>query len=314
MSDQTAEPVPADATDEPPVPWSDPAIQQAMAWRDGDIVVSVPPKSGTTWTMNIVHQLRAGGDPDLGDVYVEVPWIELVPSPRATAESIVAQLDAMPTHRRRAFKTHSAPGALPYHVPGAGPDVQYVVVARNPDEVLASMYPFICAHSQDWFSAWGMSKDDFLPPDFAAYFETIGRDIVTGSVFGFVAAWWPLRHAPNVLFMHFSDMKRDHDGSVRRIAEFLGIVPADDRWPTILECTSFPWMKAHEACFELRAVTDPHVLDPGAMVRKGKTGAAQEDGVTPGMAEEIARIGREMLADEAALAWLYGGGAVAESR
>lgn len=136
MRDQTAASTATGATDEPAVPWSDPAIQQAMVWRDGDIVVSVPPKSGTTWTMNIVHQLREGGDADLGGVYVEVPWIELVPSPGTTRETVVAQLDAMPTHRRRAFKTHSAPGALPYHEPEAGPDVQYVVVARNPDEVV----------------------------------------------------------------------------------------------------------------------------------------------------------------------------------
>ena len=35
-------------------------IQAGMTehWREGDIVVSVPGKSGTTWTMNIVHQLR----------------------------------------------------------------------------------------------------------------------------------------------------------------------------------------------------------------------------------------------------------------
>jgi hypothetical protein len=31
--------------------------------------------------MNIVHQLRAGGDADLFDLYAEVPWIEFVPRP-----------------------------------------------------------------------------------------------------------------------------------------------------------------------------------------------------------------------------------------
>ncbi len=314
MSEQPADSIAAPAGEEPGVPWSDPAIQQAMAWRHGDIVVSVPPKSGTTWTMNIVHQLREGGDAALGDVYVEVPWIELVPSPGIARETLVARLDAMPEHRRRAFKTHSAPGALPYHAPGDGPEVQYVVVVRNPDEVVASMYPFIRAHSEDWFTAWGMSREEFLPPDFEAYFDTIGKGIVGESVFGFLAAWWPLRHASNVLLMHFSDMKRDHDGSVRRIAEFLGFTPAAEAWPTVLECTSFAWMKAHEACFELRAVTDPPVLDPGAMMRKGQTGSARKDGVTAAMSAEIERLGREILADEAALAWLYDGGEIAGQR
>jgi hypothetical protein len=314
MDERRTGPNPADATEEPPVPWSDPTIQQAMAWRDGDIVVSVPPKSGTTWTMNIVHQLREGGDESLSDVYVEVPWIELLPSPGTARETIVARLDAMPADRRRAFKTHSAPGALPYHVPGNGPEVQYVVVARHPDEVLASMYPFIRSHSAAWFSAWGMNKEEFLPPSFDDYFEGLGKGIVADSVFGFLASWWPLRYAPNVLFMHFSDMKRDHDGSVRRIAEFLGFSPDESDWPTILECTSFPWMKANEACFELRAVTEPQVLDPGAMLRKGKSGAARDDGVTPSMSEEIMQLGRETVADDAALAWLYAGGDVEEFR
>lgn len=292
------------------VPWVDPEIQQHIAWRDGDIVVSVPPKSGTTWTMNIVHQLREGGDPDLVDVYAEVPWLELLPSPGTTREAVVARIDAMPSHRRRAFKTHSAPGPLPYRAPGSGPDVQYVVVVRDPDEVLASMYPFLASHSEDWYAAWGMNKREFVPPDFATYYEVLAKDLVRATVFGFVAAWWPLRHAPNVLFMHFADMKRDHEGAVRRIAAFLGFEPTAAQWPVILECTSFQWMKAHEDCFELRAVTHPPVLDPGAMVRKGRVGAAREDGVTPAMSAEVETIGRETLDDEAALEWTYRGGSV----
>ena len=129
-------------------------------------------------------------------------------------------------------------------------------------------------------------------------------------VFGFVAAWWPLRHQPNVHFMHFSDMKRDHEGSLRAIAGFLGYRPSEAEWPVITECTSFRWMKQHEDRFELRAVGDVQILDPGAMVRKGQVGAARDDGVTAEIAAEIAALGREILPDEAALEWAYRGGAL----
>lgn len=295
---------------EPGVPWVDPEIQQQVRWRDGDIVVSVPVKSGTTWTMNIVHQLREGGDPALEDVYVEVPWLEFVPAPGISRETLVARIDAMPRHRRRAFKTHAAPGPLPYQAPGAGADVKYVVVVRNPDEALASMYPFIASHSDRWFDLWGMNKSDLAPPDFPAFFETVGKGMVGDMLFGFVAAWWPLRHAPNVRLLHFSDMKRDHEGSVRAIAAFLGFEPTEAQWPVILECTSFQWMKQHEHCFELRHLADVPILNPGAMVRKGRIGAAHEDGVTRAVSDEIARIGREVLTDEAAFAWAYQGGAL----
>ena len=65
-------------------------------------------------------------------------------------------------------------------------------------------------------------------------------------IFGFIAAWWPLRHEPNVLLLHYADLKREPEASVRRIAEFLGFDVPDAQWPAILEYTSFPWMKAHE--------------------------------------------------------------------
>jgi aryl sulfotransferase len=282
-----------------------------VQWRDGDIVVSVPLKSGTTWTMNIVHQLRSGGDPDLKDVYAEVPWLELVPSPGVTQEQRLAKFAAMPRNRRRAFKTHSPPGLLPYQKPGGGrKDVRYVVVARNPDEAIASIHPFAHAHTHAWFDLWKLPREAFCKPDFATFYDEVARDMFPPALFGFVAAWWPLRHAKNVLLLHFSDMKADHEGSVRKIARFLGFKPMAKQWPKILEYTSFAWMKAHEDKFELRTVGAVPILDSGAMVRKGKVGAAKEDGVTPEISAELARLGREMLRDEAAFDWFYLGGAL----
>lgn len=312
MTQKTEIPTPVDAP-EPGMPgWVNPEIQQQIQWRDGDVVISVPVKSGTTWMMNIVHQLREGGDPDLDDVYAEVPWLELVPAPGTPRETLVAQIDNMPAHRRRAFKTHSppAPGPLPYHAPGTGRDVKYVVVVRNPEEAIASMHPFIASHSDEWFALWGMEKQAIAPPDFAAFFEGFAKPRIGDMIFGFVAAWWPLRHNPNVLLMHFSDMKRDHEGSIRRIAEFLDLQPTDEQWLRVLEYTSFPWMKQHGHKFELRGVTEVPILNPGAMVRKGKVGAAREDGVTPEIAAEIERIGQGIVRDKAALEWCYRGGAL----
>jgi aryl sulfotransferase len=292
------------------VPWVNPELQQRVKWRNGDIVISVPVKSGTTWTMNIVHQLRSGGDPDLDDIYSDVPWLELVPGPGNTPDALVEAIDSMPEHRRRAFKTHSAPSTLPYHAPGSGTDVQYVVIIRNPDEVLASFYPFLNAHSEQWFSLWGIDKQEFVPPDIDACFENFGKAMLPGGLFGFLSAWWPLRHESNVLLMHFSDMKRDHEGSVRKIASFLGYEPTTEQWSAILEYTSFPWMKQHEHKFEIHHAADVPILDPGAMVRKGKTGAAHEDGVTPKMSAELRAMGEEMLPDPQAREWLYKGGAL----
>ena len=172
--------------DELAIPWIDVTMQQEVAWRDGDIVISVPVKSGTTWTMNIVHQLRSGGDADFADVYAEVPWLEFVPSPDARRDDLLAAFEQMPRDRRRAFKSHSAPPDLPYLAPGSGPDVRYVVVMRNPDEAVASMRPFIAGHSEAWFDLWQIPKDDIVGPDLATFVEMLAGPL-TNAIFGFVA-------------------------------------------------------------------------------------------------------------------------------
>jgi hypothetical protein len=291
-----------------PPPWINDTIQQRIEWRDGDIVVSVPPKSGTTWTMNIVHQLRSGGDSAFADVYAEVPWLEFVPGPDRILDDLVAAFDAMPRDRRRAFKSHAAPPTLPYQRPGSGVDVRYVVIARNPDEALASFRPFIAAHSDAWFDLWEVPREGLVGEDVETFFAGIGSQGIVPMIFGFLAAWWPLRHEPNVMLLHYADMKRDHEGSVRRIAEFLGFDVLDEQWPAILEYTSFSWMKAHEDKFELRTVGDIPILDPGAMIRTGQVGASADDGITSQISDATAAIGRTMLTDPEAFDWCYHGG------
>jgi hypothetical protein len=293
-----------------PPPWLDPTIQQRIGWRDGDVVVAVPPKSGTTWTMNIVHQLRSGGDASFADIYAEVPWLEIVPAPDADRDALAAAFDAMADHRRRAFKTHGAPPTLPFQAAGAGPDVKYLVVARNPDEALASFRPFIAAHSDAWFDLWGVPRDPAAEADLGVFFAGMGSHALVPMVFGFMAAWWPLRHEPNVKLVHYADLKREPEASIRSIADFLGFEVSEDRWPAILEHTSFAWMKEHEDKFELRTVSEVPILDPGAMIRKGQIGASTADGVTPEISAAVAGIGRQILTDPAAFEWCYRGGPI----
>lgn len=284
--------------------WLDPEIQQKIRWREGDIVVSVPPKSGTTWTMNIVHQLRTGGDPDFADIYAEVPWLEFVEHPRRTAEEVVARIDSMPADRRRAFKSHSAPPMLPYL-----DDVKYVVIVRNPEEAIASLEPFMRQHTAEWLELWQIPRAAFVQPDFESFYtRSLVAEALPAMFFGFMAQWWPLRQRDNVLLLHFADMKRDHEGSVRKIASFLGLEPSAEQWPTILEHTSFAWMKQHDRKFDATTITEVPFWYPGAMVRHGRVGAAREDGVTEAIARDLAARGRELLQDEAAFEWLYHGG------
>ncbi len=290
-------------------PWIRPEIQQKIEWRNGDVVISVPAKSGTTWTMNIVHQLLTGGTADFRDLYEEVPWIEFLSHPGQSHQDVIDRVAAMPTSRRRAFKTHSAPPAVPFVKAGAGRDVKYVVVFRNPEEALVSFRPFLDQHSDAWYDLWQMPREALCRPDFPSFYsDVIDSHGMQGMFFGFLAAWWPLRGESNVLFMHYSDMKRDHEASIRKIAEFLGVEPTAEQWPAILEYTSFPWMKRHEEKFELNSAGSITPLKHGAMMRKGKAGDAQTDGMTQEISRHFRERGGQIFPDAAALTWLYEGG------
>jgi hypothetical protein len=298
-----------DTSDRRGPPWIDPGIQQKIRWRDGDILISVPAKSGTTWTMNIVHQLLSGGSRDFDDIYREVPWIEFLSHPGQPHERVLDRVEAMPASRRRAFKTHSAPPDLPFVEQGSGTDVKYLVVFRNPEEALVSFRPFLEQHSDEWFDLWQMPRAAMCRPDFESFYsDVVDAHGMQGMFFGFLAAWWPLRAHPNVLFLHYSDMKRDHEGSIRKIADFLETSPTGEEWSSILEYTSFPWMKRNETKFEAHSIGSPPPLKPGAMIRKGEAGSAASDGMTAEISRHLREVGSRICPDPAAVQWYYDGG------
>jgi hypothetical protein len=292
-------------------PWINPETQQHVVPRDGDIWISVPVKSGTNWMMNIVHQLLTGGDASFDSIYDVVPWPELVERPGQPPQEILDRLEALPVGRRRAFKSHAAPPQLPFVRSGAGKDVKYVVVCRNPEEALVSLKVFLEQHTEAFYDLWQVPKAAMTRPDFGTFYrEVLEARGMQGMLFGFVTAWWPLRHEKNVLMLHFNDLKRDLAGNARKVADFLGIAPTATQWAAIDEHVSFEWMKRHESKFDSFSRAPVRVLEPGGMVRKGKVGAAHEDGMTDEIAQHLRGIGSRMIADERALAWAYGGGAL----
>jgi aryl sulfotransferase len=60
-----------------------------------------------------------------------------------------------------------------------------------------------------------------------------------------IRSWWAIRDLPNVLMVHFADLKADMPGEIRRIADFLEIPIDQSRWEDILLHCSFDYMKAH---------------------------------------------------------------------
>lgn len=103
--------------------WSDVDLQP------GDVVVSTPPKSGTTWTLAMAWLALHGPDARFDTLSSVAPWVDFhgghPEAPVPPAQSV---------NSRRLFKTHTPLDGLPL-VDG----VAVITVYRDPGESLLSM-------------------------------------------------------------------------------------------------------------------------------------------------------------------------------
>ena len=101
----------------------------SFRFRAGDIVISTPRKSGTTW-MQMICALLIFQTPDLpAPLWQLSPWLD---TPDVPPEHVDAQLAAQ--RHRRFIKTHTPLSGIPSHA-----RVTYVVTARHPLDGFVSM-------------------------------------------------------------------------------------------------------------------------------------------------------------------------------
>ena len=60
-----------------------------------------------------------------------------------------------------------------------------------------------------------------------------------------IRSWWEIRDLPNIIFVHFNDLKKDLAGSIAHVAAFLGITHNSATMTKIAEHCTFDYMKAH---------------------------------------------------------------------
>jgi aryl sulfotransferase len=60
-----------------------------------------------------------------------------------------------------------------------------------------------------------------------------------------VRSWWDIRELPNLMLLHFADLKADLPGQMRRIAAFLDVRIDEAAWPAMLDHCTFGYMKGH---------------------------------------------------------------------
>ncbi len=290
---------------------ADSARWDGFAFRPGDIVISTPPKSGTTWTQMLCALLIFDGPAFPAPLDQVSPWLDM--SNRPLAE-VTAALAAQ-THRRF-IKTHTPLDGLPLH-----PDVTYLVVGRDPRDVAVSYEHHAANLNFEHFlelRAAAVGNDDLagLPPrrvasgDPAERFrffvadETYGGPPTLASVLHHLNTGWLHRRDPNVALFHYADLQADLAGELLRLAGVLGIPCSPHRARELAAQASLARMRERSIDVAPNA-SQGHWKDVSAFFRSGATGEWRPHLSAADLAAYEARVASLVAPDLAA--WAHGG-------
>ena len=202
-------------------------IEKEFVAKDGDVFVVTYPRSGTTWTEQMVHLLVNNGVQGEQRLTDAVPWLETLPH---RPDGMLEFLKTMP--QRRLFTSH-----LPYPLM---PDLKdttakIVYVARNPKDVAISTY----FHNQSKGGYEGTWEEHFQ--------LFLNSDVGFGPYFDHVLPWWQASQKDkNILFLKYEDMKHDHAGNVAKLASFLDLHADPQLIDTVVALSSFKSMTSNE--------------------------------------------------------------------
>ncbi|AUQ74185.1 sulfotransferase domain-containing protein [Phaeobacter piscinae] len=220
---------------------ADPERWLAFTPRAGDIVVSTPPKSGTTWTQAILA-LLISGDPEVdAAISRKAPWID-VTSPEQ--DGIIADLNAQTG--RRQVKTHTPLDGIPFWS-----DLRYITVFRHPIDVHFSFRRHVENMTEEVLQ-------EVFPRDVQAGFHLFlegdhrdGASLI--SIVDHYRSVLAFGDRENVLCLHYADMTRDLRSAVARIAEHIGLTHPPALMETLVEAARFSNMKRNAERFAVLA-------------------------------------------------------------
>ncbi|XP_046383783.1 luciferin sulfotransferase-like [Ischnura elegans] len=249
-----------------------------MEVRSDDVWVASYPKSGTTWSQEMVWCISNDLDFDraksvmlrLRFPFVEnscmskfhgKPGEENTPSYKYGFNS-VKYISDLPSPRF--IKTHISWDLLPEQVKSKKPKI--VCVARNPKDTCVSYF-----HHCSLLEGFRGSLSDFV----TLFLE----DTVAFSPYwDNLLSYWEHKDDSNVLFLTYEEMKKDLPSVVGKVCKFLDKkMPSDEDLKALCNHLSFDSMKANDAvnyeCLveKKRSSTDQHFM------RKGKVNAWKEE-------------------------------------
>jgi aryl sulfotransferase len=234
--------------------------------RDDDIVITTAYKAGTTWTQRILAALLLGPGPMSVGLHEISPWIDA--RFEGPIDPVLERIDQLP--HRRFLKSHLAADGLRYF-----PHLKYIVVGRDTRDVFMSLFNHYSGYTDLIYSLLndadrpgaefprcpGAPRDLWPRWISEGWFDWEPDGWPYWSHHHHMSTWWEFRNLPNLLFVHFGDLKADPETEMRRIAAFCDIDVDEAAWPALLATVGLDAMRA-----EARGDDDPMAMgfDGGA--------------------------------------------------
>jgi aryl sulfotransferase len=260
----------------------DSARWEGFELRPGDIIVSTPPKCGTTW-VQMICALLVFQEPELpAPLAVLSPWIDMVTRAR---REVFADLAAQ-THRRF-IKTHTPLDGLPLD-----PSITYLCVGRDPRDVALSMdnhlenldyEEFLRARSEA-AAIDGTELEPLQPPPprlddardrFWRWVDSESDPTNTTPSLRFtithLLSFYDAPDDLDVVLLHYDDLLDDLGGQMRALARRLDIDVPEDRWPDLVGAATLAEMR-RRAEVMVPGASRHQWRDPARFFHRGTSG------------------------------------------
>jgi hypothetical protein len=226
------------------------------------------PKSGTTWTQNIVYQLLSDGNRNFDHISSFSPFYEHMNTWNITDRKLHAKYDENFNQLGyRIFNTHLRSDMLPL----GDEHSKFIYVIRDGRDVVTSFYHHLSNQANDGGDFRGTFREFLV--------EWCAGTLPYGRWVDHIMDWYRFPSSDScgdrkssILFLRYEDMKSDFPATLVKIANHLGMENFDVNSSfaqNILEFCSFESMKTNKAQFQPVSVEWKEGYD---FMRKGKVG------------------------------------------